>query len=165
MTAEAFTFKKEEKEKLLRKNYLRKQLAKGKTPQEILKISTEEMANLYKTACHLFETHAYKEAGNGFLFLISLNAHQYHYWLGLGMATQMQGNFEPAIDCYEMAAIYEVESPTPYFYLAKCLYAMHERQSAEQALEIAIQYADDIPEYQDLKAQAQEAVDLLHKHV
>lgn len=162
---EKFTFSKKAKEKLRDKNFLRDELAKGKTPQDIMEVSDEVMANLYNAAFQLFESHEYADAANAFLFLISLNPHKYHYWLGLGMATQMSGNFEAAIDSYEMAAIYEVESPTPYFYLAKCLYAMHERQSAMQALEIALQYADDIPEYQELKAQALEAMDLLQKQV
>lgn len=161
---EKFTFSKNTKDKLRDKDFLRDELGKGMTPQEVMEISDETMENLYNTASHLFESHQYADAANAFLFLISLNPHKYHYWLGLGMATQMSGDFEAAIDSYEMAAIYEVESPTPYFYLAKCLYAMHERQGAMQALEITLQYADDIPEYQELKAQALEAMDLLQKY-
>jgi type III secretion system low calcium response chaperone LcrH/SycD len=160
---EKFIFSTKAKNKLRNKNFLKKELAKGKSPQEVMEISDDEMTNLYNAAFHLYESHEYTDAANAFVFLISLNAHKYHYWLGLGMATQMSGNFEAAIDSYEMAAIYEVESPTPYFYLAKCLFAMHERQSAMQALEIALQYADDIPEYQQLKAQTLEAMELL-KH-
>jgi type III secretion system low calcium response chaperone LcrH/SycD len=160
---EKFTFSMKAKEKLRDKNFLREELTKGKSPQEIMEVSGETMTNFYNSAFHLFESHEYTDAANAFVFLISLNAHNYQYWLGLGMATQMSGNFEAAIDSYEMAAIYEVENPTPYFYLAKCLFAMHERQSAMQALEIALQYEADIPEYQQLKAQTMEAMELL-KH-
>jgi hypothetical protein len=41
---------------------------------------------------------------------------------------------------------------------------MHERDSAQQALDIAIEYADDLPEYEELKKQALAAQALLRKH-
>jgi type III secretion system low calcium response chaperone LcrH/SycD len=160
-----FKLTQKAKNKLKNITRLQKDLAAGKSPQEILEIPIETMARFYKAACHLFENRHYADAANAFLFLVSLNAHNHDYWLGLGMATQMSGDFESAIDAYEMAAIYEVENPIPYFYLAKCLFAMHEKQSALQALEIAIQYAGDFPEYQDLKAQATKALELLQKQV
>jgi tetratricopeptide (TPR) repeat protein len=81
------------------------------------------------------------------------------------MATQMWGDFESAVDAYEMAAIYDPENPVPYFYLAKCLFAMHERQSSLLALEMAVLYAQDIPKYQELKLQALEAQAQLKKHI
>lgn len=144
---------------------LKEELAAGKTLQEILEASNETMAQFYKAARSLFENGKYVEAANGFLFLVIMNSHNHDYWLGLGMATQMCSDFESAINAYEMAAVYDVENPIPYFYLAKCLFAMHERQSALLALDIAIQYSDDLPEFQDLKKQALEAQSLLQKHL
>lgn len=151
------------KNKLKNKDLLQKELAKGKSLQEILEIPEATMLNLYKAACHLFENHHYVEAADAFLFLISLNGHSPDYWIGLGMATQMYGDFEAAIDAYEMAAVYQIENPIPYFYLAKCLFAMHKKQSAIQAFEISIEYAAEIPAYQELKAQAITALQLLQK--
>lgn len=157
-----FKLSKKVQDRLKDKIFLKKAFAEGKTGQEILEISDDMMAKFYQVARHLFENHRYETSANVFLFLVTLNAHQSEYWLGLGMATQMGGNFEAAIDAYEMAAIYECENPVPYFYLAKCLFAIHERQSAIQALEIAIQYADSFSEYQELKQQATEALKLLN---
>lgn len=152
------------KEKLKHQDIIKIELADNKSVQEIMGISDESMSQYYKAARQLFENHHYLEATDAFLFLILMNGHMHDYWLGLGMAIQMSGDFESAIDAYEMAAIYEIESPVPYFYLAKCLYAMHERQSAMQALEMAILYAGEASEYQDLKAQALAAKELLEKH-
>ncbi len=158
-------FSVEAKTKLKDKYFLREELAKDRSPQAIMEISDECLSHFYKAARHLFESHHYVEAADAFLFLILMNAGNHDYWLGLGMSTQMAGDFESAIDAYEMAAIYEIENPVSYFYLAKCLFAMHERQSAHQALEIAILYADDAPEFRDLKKQALVAMEMLDKEM
>lgn len=151
--------------KLENEKEVQKELAEGKNIDDILEISPDQMQILYKAACHLFEEHHYADAADAFLFLITLNFQNSQFWIGLGMSTQMSGNFESAIDAYELAAIYEPENPIPYFYLAKCLFAMHERQSASLALEMAIQYAGDIEQFQELKTKALEAQLQLKKHI
>ena len=150
-------------EVLNNKTLLRDFLLKGKAPQEILCFSDMTMAKFYRSALSLFDAKQHSEAQNAFLFLISLNIYNYDYWLGYGMSTQLCGDFESAIDAYEMAAMLEIESPVPYFYLAKCLFAIHDRESAVQALEMAIEYATDKDEYNELKLQATSALELLLK--
>ena len=77
------------------------------------------------------------------------------------MATQMSGNFEDAIDAYEMAAYYKLDDPVPYFYLAKCLFAIDDRENALQALDLAVEYASDQMEFAELKQQAIKARNIL----
>ena len=159
-------FKLSKKSKLIlnNKELLKKELASGKSAQEIVGFSNETMAKFYKVAYHLFENHRYSDAADAFFFLVTLNHYNHDYWLGLGMSSQLCGKFDAAIDAYEMAAICEIENPVPYFYLAKCLYAMHERENALQALNLAISYAGDLPEYAELKAQAQKALSMVLTH-
>lgn len=159
-----FKISKKVQEKLKDKEWLKKQLASGKTAQEILGFSDEAMGKFYQAAYKIFEHQRYQDAANAFLFLVTLNPHNHDYWLGLGMATQMTGDYEAAIDAYEMAAITDAESPVPYFYLAKCLFAMHDRDSALQALDMALEYSGDNPEYTELKQQAKKARSLLIKN-
>lgn len=156
-----FKLSKKVKAKLKDKEFLKKELAAGKSAQEILEFSNETMAKFYKAAYHLFEHKRYTDAANAFVFLVTLNTHNHDYWLGLGMATQMCGDYEAAIDAYEMAAVIDTESPVPYFYLAKCLFAIHDRESALQAIDLALEYANDKSEYFELKQQAQAAKKLL----
>lgn len=158
-----FKLSKKVKEKLKNKALLKKELAAGKTAQEILEFKNETMAKFYKAAYHLFEHKRYTDAANAFVFLVTLNPHNHDYWLGLGMSTQMCGDYEAAIDAYEMAAVIDSESPVPYFYLAKCLFAIHDRESALQALDLALEYADDRSDYIELKQQALAARKLLLK--
>jgi type III secretion system low calcium response chaperone LcrH/SycD len=142
------------KKKLKNKKLLKKELSEGKTAQEIIEFSDATMAKFYGAAYQLFEHKRYKDAANAFLFLATLNPYNHEYWLGLGMATQMCQDYESAIDAYELAAISNLSSPVPYFYLAKCLFAIHDRESALQALDLAIETANNIPDYQELKQQA-----------
>lgn len=158
-----FKLSKKAKEKLKNKDLLKKELASGKTPQEILGFKDETMAKFYQAAYRLFEHKKYIDAANAFLFLVTLNTHNHEYWLGLGMSAQLSGDYESAIDAYEMAAVTDVESPVPYFYLAKCLFAIHDRESALQALDLALEYAEGQDQYLDLVQQARAAKALLLK--
>jgi type III secretion system low calcium response chaperone LcrH/SycD len=159
-----FKLSKKAKEKLKNKELLKRELANGKTPQEILGFKEETMAKFYRAAYQLFEHQRYIDAANAFLFLVTLNTHKHDYWLGLGMSAQLCGDYEGAIDAYEMAAITDVESPVPYFYLAKCLFAIHDRESALQALDLALEYAEGKDQFTDLIQQAKAAKALLLKH-
>jgi type III secretion system low calcium response chaperone LcrH/SycD len=153
------------KKKLKDKLLIKQELAMGKTPQEIIGFSDHMMATLYGIAYSLFEHKQYTDAANAFLFLATLNPHNHDYWLGLGMSTQMCHQYEAAIDAYELAAIADLSSPVPYFYLAKCLFAIHDRLSALQALDLAIDAANDLEEYAELKEQAQAARLLLLEEI
>ncbi|MCE5317840.1 MAG: SycD/LcrH family type III secretion system chaperone [Parachlamydia sp.] len=159
-----FKISKKVREKLKDRKWVKQELAKGRAAQDILEFSDETMAKFYGAAYRLFEHRRYIDAANAFLFLVTLNAYNHDYWLGLGMATQMTGDFEAAIDAYEMAAICELENPIPYFYLAKCLFAMHERDSALEALDLALEYSNGKSEFNQMRREAQAARVLLMKH-
>lgn len=156
-----FSLSAKVKEKLKNKILLKKTLEEGKSAQEILEFSDKTMEKFCETAYLLFEHKQYQEAANAFLFLATLNFNHYEYWLGFGMATQFCQDYESAIDAYELAALCDLSNPVPYFYLAKCLFAIHDRESALEALNLAIEIADDNEEYAELKAQSELARDLL----
>lgn len=159
-----FWLSKEVKTKLQDKKLLKKELAEGKIPQEIIEFSNETMAKFYQAAHLLFEKKCYQEASHAFLFLATLNPHCHDYWLGLGMTTQLCHHYEEAIDAYELAALCDITSPVSYFYLAKCLFAIHDRENAVQALDLAIEMAADSEEYAELKQKAEAAKDALSKY-
>ncbi|ADI38097.1 type III secretion specific chlamydia chaperone 3 [Waddlia chondrophila 2032/99] len=156
-----FKIPKKIQKKLNDKEWLKKEFAKGRSAQEILEFSDETMAKFYHAAYHLLEHEKYTDAADAFLFLVTLNPKNPEFWLGLGMSTQMCGNFEDAIDAYEMVAFYKPDDPVPYFYLAKCLFAVNERENALQALDLAVEYASDSAEFADLKKQAIQARNLI----
>lgn len=151
----------EVKKRLKDKRFLEKEFASGKSAQEILEIDNKKMANFYRAAYQLFEYKRYEDAANAFYFLVTLNAYNYDYWLGLGMASQMCKEYETAIDAYEMAINCELENPVPYFYLAKCFFAVHDRENALSALELALEYSEGHEEFQELLQQALTAKNII----
>ncbi|KIC76614.1 Low calcium response locus protein H [Neochlamydia sp. TUME1] len=160
-----FKITKKVKMKLKNKKLLKKQLAQGKTAQQILEFSDETMVKFYGAAYRLFDHRRYVEAAQAFLFLVTLNPYNHEYWVGLGMCSQLNKDYEAAIDAYEMAAICRIDNPVPYFYLAKCLFALHDRESALQALDLAIEYASNHPEFLELQHHAENAKRLLLKDI
>jgi type III secretion system low calcium response chaperone LcrH/SycD len=160
---ECFSLPDEMKEILRASTSLKKALEQGRTAQEILKFSDEKMGKFYQNAYQLFELKMYEDASCAFLFLATLNPHNHDYWLGLGMATQLCHEYEAAIDAYELAAIIDIDSPVPYFYLAKCLFAIHDRESSLQALELAIETAGEKEEFAELRRHAEMAKEVLLK--
>lgn len=155
----------EQTQKLLQdRQKLKERLHSGEVLEALLDFSPEVMAEFYQRAYHLFEEKHYQDAADAFLFLVTINPTSDDYWLDLGMATQLVGDYEGAIDAYEIAAIQNQSSPVPYFYLAKCLFAIHDRKNALEAFEMAIEAAGDAEEYEELKRQAKAAYDVLSKH-
>lgn len=159
-----FRLSEKAKQKLKNKRLLKKELAEGKSAQEIMGFSNETMSKFYRAAYQLFEHKRYPDAANAFLFLATLNPYNHDYWLGFGMSMQLCHDYEAAIDAYELAAIADIASPIPYFYLAKCLFAIHDRESALEALDLAIETADELDEYAELKQQAKKAKEILLSH-
>jgi type III secretion system low calcium response chaperone LcrH/SycD len=149
------------KAKLKNKELIKKELAEGKLAHEILGFSERAMHKFYKAASLLLEHRRLEDAANAFLFLVTLNPLHHDYWMGLGVASQLSQNYEAAIDAYEMAAYCEVHNPTPYFYLAKCLFAMHDREAALEAINLALEYSEDDERFSDLHKQALAAKKLL----
>lgn len=158
-----FEIAKQIKKKLCDKSRLKQEITSGKCIQEILGFTEETMGKFYTAALRIFEKQNYVDAGNGFLFLVTLNPYHYDYWLGLGASTQHCNDYEAAVDAYEMAAICQIENPVPYFHLAKCLFAMHDRTSALQAIELALEYSENQDEYEELHRQAKAAKTTLLK--
>lgn len=131
-----------------------KDLQQDKQYIEQFEISAEMYASLYNKALKLFQKESYNDALHAFCFLAFLNQQNHDVWLGFGMSLQMCKRYEAATIAYELAALYDLENPVSYFYLAKCLFAIHDHQAALEALEIAIEYAKGKDEYTGLLEQA-----------
>src|SRR5262245_57071269 len=116
------------------------QLLDGIHAQHILQWSDDAMASAYQIACSMIEQRFYVQEISIFFFLACLNPEEPCYWVGLGDAEQGCHQYEKAINAYEIAAANSIESPLPYFHLSKCFFAIHERENALQAIELAIEY-------------------------
>lgn len=151
--------------KLQDKTWIKKQLIKGKKVHQILGFSDAVMDIFYDKACGLYKNSLFSDSADAFFFLVTLNPYNQDYWLGYGSSTQRCEDYDRAIGAYEMAAICQLENPIPYFHMAKCLFAIHERESALQAIELSLEYAEGLDEFGDLYQQAKAAKSMLLKEM
>lgn len=159
--SENYLISKEINKKLSDEKWIESEILSGKTAQEVVGFTEETMRNFYLQATLLFEKKSYKEASDVFTFLVAMNPHHYDYWLGLGASTQWLHDYETAIDAYEMAAFCDLSNPYPYFHLAKCLFSMHEREGALQAIDLTLEYSEGSHQYEELHRQALAAKKLI----
>lgn len=134
--------------------WVEEQFESNKMIQEILEVSDQRMDQFFFIACNMLKEKKIQESLQTFLFLLFLNSNRYDYWLGLGSANLLQGNYEGAIDAFEMSAMMQPINPIPYFYLSKCLFSMHDRINALQAIELALEYSKENDEFEEIYRQA-----------
>lgn len=138
-------------------DFLRRELAEGKSYQEIFKYSDEVMATFYKAAHGLFETQSYKEAADAFFFLTNLNPYHHAYWLGLGMSEHLNEDHSSALIAYGMAAMTDQENPLPHYHSASCYRELLDIENAIASYDLAIQIADGHEHHSALKSHAHSA--------
>lgn len=138
--------------------HLKKQVDEGKTFQEILGYSFETMEKFYEAAHHLFQKQQYEEASDAFVFLTTLNPNVHNYWLGLGMSEQLIEEYDAALMAYSMAVMTNGDNPLPHYHSASCYSALHDKNSAKLALELAVKQAGDHVAYASIKSHAQQAL-------
>src|ERR1700733_5711418 len=134
--------------------YLQKQVAEGKSFQEILGFSFETMNKFYSAAYNLFQKQQYAEASDAFVFLTTLNPRVHTYWLGLGMSEQLNEEFDAALLAYSMAILTDEANPLPHYHSASCYFAIHDKENTIISLEMALQRAGEKVEYATIKLQA-----------
>lgn len=102
----------------------------GKTLQDGLTISDEQMVQYYKYANELYEQQNYIDASDIFLLLTQLNPLIKEYWSAFGNAELMNGDFESAFYAYQMAIVLDPEAPGGYLAAAKACLAQGETEAA-----------------------------------
>ena len=140
--------------KLKNPKLVHKELAQGKTFQEIIGYSAETMEKFYLTAYSLYQEQRYVDCAEAFTFLTTLNPYIHNYWLGLAMSEHMKEDYERALIAYGMAIFIEIENPFPHYHSAFCYIKLQDHDNALASLELAIQYASDVAEHQHLKQKA-----------
>lgn len=160
---EEFRIPKEAQKKLKDVDFVRKEMAEGKTLKEIIGYPEEVMEKFYGAAYNLFQVRDYERAADAFLFLTTLDPYVYNYWLGLGMSEQLKEEFQNALVAYGMAAMIDSQNPVSHFHSATCYQALDNLEDAKASLELAITFADEKEEYAKVKRESQEALQRLNR--
>jgi type III secretion system low calcium response chaperone LcrH/SycD len=147
------------------RNFLNQNLNAYGNVLNTLALSDEELAHMQTIANDLITQKRYSEAANAFIFLATIAGNRLEFWIGLGMASQLQGDFEVAIDAYEVAASCAIDHPLPYLYLGNAYFAIHKREQAYQAIDLALTYAADKSAYEEIAQKASKAKAQLEKYL
>lgn len=157
------TFSKEEKKehgKLLIKIF-----EKGMSPKEAMKISDEEIAQIYSFAYHKFSTGNYEDARELFKMLFSLEPFNSEFATALGVCHHKLKKYEYALQCYMLNATLAPTDPVALFYAYDCYLNLKDDISAGIMLCNVVARAGDQPAYAHIKKDAQMRLDLLQQKI
>lgn len=123
---------------------------KKKTPAEVFNFSKEAVHEFYQTSRSLFEQKRFQDALNAFTFLVYLNPNCSTYWFGLGMSAQMEHEWTQALQCYIIVRKFEPLNMKNWVFMCRCYKELGDLESAELAIEDAIQIFSEAGEKQAL---------------
>lgn len=86
----------------------------------------------------LYRNGKYADARDFFRFLTIADTHDRKHWMGLGACYQMLNEYQPAIECYSVAAVQNPDDPYVHFYAAECIYCSGNLDLAIKTLESAL---------------------------
>lgn len=148
---EKFEIPDEAVKRLSDPNLIQEQIRAGKTFQEIIGYTSDQMVEFYEGAYNLFHLQEYEKSADAFVFLTTLNPYVHNYWLGLGMSEQLNEHHHAALLAYSMAILTDTNTPIPHYHSAKCYIEIDEKDNAIRSLETAKTLSSISPKYDNLK--------------
>lgn len=119
--------------------------------EEIMGLSESTIEYFYAVGMRLYAQKQFQKANDVFYILTLLNTYRHNVWLAWGLSQQHEGHLELALNAYAMAAITDVDSPSPYIHSAECCLAMLDRDEALRYLDIAKSKLDHSQDEQSKK--------------
>jgi len=130
-------------------------LTQGETLKSIKGLSDPEMEAIYSVAYHMFQHGQFEKAESVFRFLCFFDHLEHKYWLGLGACRKAGKDFTGAIDAFGLAGLLDVNDPRPAMESAECHLQLGNRPQAISALNAALTFGADRPEFTALRERAQ----------
>ncbi|MBQ7618291.1 MAG: SycD/LcrH family type III secretion system chaperone [Desulfovibrio sp.] len=122
---------------------VRDALISGEPLYRILGIKENVIEARYALAHQLYNSGQYENAETMFRWLTAYASDTIAHWMGLAASRQALGNYDGAIEAYQMAALYSsLEDPAPFYYSAICLLKQKKKEEAQISLNAALTLAD-----------------------
>ena len=112
---------------------------KGKTLQELVPFSDEELVNFHQEGAERFNKGLYDDACDIFLFLTQVNPKVGSFWYGLGMAEEKANHIQNALNAFILAAELETSTLVPYLHAATCFLSLDKVKEAKEFLQHALE--------------------------
>ena len=131
--------------------------------REMIGIPPEDFDQYYQAACRLLQKKRYEDAADAFFLLTTLEASSFDCWLQLGLAQQKQKHYDEALKSYGIAAIIDVDHPSPHVYAAESYLALDKLNYAVESLRLAKQCLKEGEEHLTIKHQIVQIANLIKK--
>ena len=139
------------------KDLAKKLFQDGATLGEIKGITQRELNAVYQMGLGFYNTGRYDAAEKVFTFLVMFDHLESKYWLAAGAVQQVKKNFEKAKAAYSQAALLDIHSPKPQYYVAECFLALGQKDDAVASLDTLLEYCTGTDEVtKEFRAKAEE---------
>lgn len=139
------------------KDLAKKLFQDGATLGEIKGITPRELNAVYQMGLGFYNTGRYDDAEKVFTFLVMFDHLESKYWLAAGAVQQVKKNFEKAKAAYSQAALLDIHSPKPQYYVAECFLALGQKDDAVASLDTLLEYCTGTDEVtKEFRAKAEE---------
>lgn len=125
------------------------------TPAAQLKgLSPATLETMYSIAHSMYESNQFQKAREIFQTLTMLDHFEFKYFFGLASSYQMERNYRMAIESYGLCYILQPNDPLIPFHCGYCHLMLKDFEAAESGFYAAMEWAEEKPEYADLKERA-----------
>lgn len=131
------------------------EISKGKTLQEIIGFTNEDLARFYDIGNELFKRKSYDNASHIFLLLTQLNPAISAFWISLGASEEGCGELQNAIYAYVFGAELDENAIGTYLQIAKCFVLLNQREQAKEILLQTIERTKDFDHLKDIKSRSE----------
>ena len=139
------------------KDLAKKLFQDGATLGEIKGITPRELNAVYQMGLGFYNTGRYDDAEKVFTVLVMFDHLESKYWLAAGAVQQVKKNFEKAKVAYSQAALLDIHSPKPQYYVAECFLALGQKDDAVASLDTLLEYCTGTDEVtKEFRAKAEE---------
>ncbi len=130
-------------------------LEDGYTRADFAGISDQEIEAGYAKAYQLIDAGQAAKAEELLVVLCQLDHYQSRLWMALGVARQMQRNYQKACEAYAVAGMHDTSNPHLPIRVAECFMAQRRWQDAADAAEGCQLMCGDNPEHEPLRKRAE----------
>lgn len=116
-------------------------IVQGANAAAIRGLSPTQLEAVYGLGSILYEQKKFEQAEQVFAWLVREKPVSARFLKALGAARQMMQRYEPALDAYGLAAVLDLDDPTPSLHAAECLLHLKEVDRAREALDAASEQA------------------------
>ncbi len=123
--------------------------------------SQESLEAAYALAYSNYKAKNFADAEKLFSFLTIMDSMDPRFSLGLAGCFQAKGEYEKAIDMYQISMIGDaINDPSPMYYAAVCYMKLDKKEEAIAALELAKKFSSD-PKYTHINKQATDMLEIV----